>query len=153
MRNPAGFVWRTAENLLLKKWRDRPDEVPLSGNELDPALGLDEELMPERDRDALRAEAASRRRRRHGQPRSASRSWRPGAHRGRRRTGALPPYSPDLNPIELAWSKIKTALRAAGARTVEMLIAAINFIVGFVTPKDAAGWFKHSGVLPPPQPA
>lgn len=60
-----------------------------------------------------------------------------------------PPYSPDLNPIELAWSKIKTALRAAGARTVEMLIAAINFIVRSITPKDAAGWFKHSGALPP----
>ena len=60
-----------------------------------------------------------------------------------------PPYSPDLNPIELAWSKIKTALRAAGARTVEMLIAAIAFVVRFVTPRDAAGWFKHSGVFPP----
>lgn len=63
-----------------------------------------------------------------------------------------PPYSPDLNPIELAWSKIKTALRAAGARTVEMLVAAIHFIVRFITPMDAAGWFKHSGVLPSPQP-
>lgn len=60
-----------------------------------------------------------------------------------------PPYSPDLNPIEHAWSKIKTALRAVGARTVDLLIAAIAFVITFITPKDAAGWFKHCGVLPP----
>lgn len=60
-----------------------------------------------------------------------------------------PPYSPDLNPIEHAWSKIKTALRAVGARTVDLLIAAIAFVITLITPKDAAGWFKHCGVLPP----
>lgn len=58
-----------------------------------------------------------------------------------------PPYSPDLNPIELAWSKIKTGLRAFGARTVELLMDTIDMVAGEVTPSDAAGWFKHCGVL------
>ncbi|MCY0987993.1 IS630 family transposase [Nannocystis sp. ILAH1] len=49
-----------------------------------------------------------------------------------------PPYSPDLNPIELAWSKIKAALRGLGARTVPLLKAAICAVSGFVTPADAA---------------
>lgn len=59
-----------------------------------------------------------------------------------------PPYSPDLNPIELAWSKIKTALRGLGARTVAMLMAAILLAASYVSPADAAGWFKHCGVSP-----
>jgi transposase len=58
-----------------------------------------------------------------------------------------PPYSPDLNPIELAWSKVKSGLRSLGARTVELLLAAIHLVVGSITPKDAAGWFKHCGIL------
>ena len=63
-----------------------------------------------------------------------------------------PRYSPDLNPIELAWSKIKSKLRAIGPRTIEALLAAIYFVLGMITAKDAAGWFKHAGVLQP-QPA
>lgn len=58
-----------------------------------------------------------------------------------------PPYSPDLNPIELAWSKIKSALRALGQRSIALLTLAIYFVARNISPKDAAGWFKHSGVL------
>lgn len=57
----------------------------------------------------------------------------------------LPPYSPDLNPIEQAWSKLKGLLRSAGARTVEALHAALADVVDAVTPGDAAGYFRHAG--------
>ena len=57
----------------------------------------------------------------------------------------LPPYSPDLNPIERCWSKIKTALRAAKARTREALEAAIKQALLTVTESDARAWFKHCG--------
>ena len=54
----------------------------------------------------------------------------------------LPPYSPDFNPIEEAFSKIKGALRRAGARTREALIEAIGAISA-VTARDARGFFEH----------
>ncbi len=57
----------------------------------------------------------------------------------------LPPYSPDLNPIELCWSKIKTALRAAKARTFEGLLDALDNALGAVTTQDAQAWFAHCG--------
>ncbi len=57
----------------------------------------------------------------------------------------LPRYSPDLSPIELCWSKIKTALRAAAARTVEGLGAALDAAAAEVTADDAANWFGHGG--------
>jgi transposase len=57
----------------------------------------------------------------------------------------LPPYSPDLNPIEKMWSKLKSKLRAKGARTVEALEAAISEAFTAVTPGDAEGWFKSCG--------
>jgi transposase len=60
-----------------------------------------------------------------------------------------PPYSPDLNPIEHAWSKIKTFLRAFGARTVGLLMTAVALAASFITPSDAAGWFKHCNVVKP----
>lgn len=59
----------------------------------------------------------------------------------------LPPYSPDLNPIERCWSKIKTALRAAKARTREALDEAITLALATVTESDARGWFKHCGYV------
>lgn len=59
-----------------------------------------------------------------------------------------PPYSPDLNPIEHAWSKIKAQLRAFGARTVALLKSAIALAADRVTPQDALGWFQHSRVVP-----
>lgn len=57
----------------------------------------------------------------------------------------LPPYSPDMNPIERCWSKIKTFLRAAKARTREALEAAIKQALATVTESDARAWFKHCG--------
>ena len=59
----------------------------------------------------------------------------------------LPPYSPDLNPIERCWSKIKTALRAAKARTREALETAIKQAIAAVTESDARAWFKHCGYV------
>lgn len=57
----------------------------------------------------------------------------------------LPSYSPDLNPIEKMWSKIKSLLRGAEARTQEKLDEAISMAFSKVTPKDAAGWFASCG--------
>jgi transposase len=57
----------------------------------------------------------------------------------------LPPYSPDLSPIEPCWSKLKTALRKAKARTRPALDAAIAEAIGTVSHTDAWGWFKHCG--------
>ncbi len=57
----------------------------------------------------------------------------------------LPPYSPDLSPIEPCWSKLKTLLRAAQARTREALDAAIEYVLAAVTPSDVRGWFRHCG--------
>ena len=57
----------------------------------------------------------------------------------------LPPYSPDLNPIELMWSKVKNSLRTAEARTPEELQVAIASALAAVTSKDAVNWFAHCG--------
>ncbi len=57
----------------------------------------------------------------------------------------LPPYSPDLNPIEEAFSKIKQLVRKAGARTRDALDEAIGEALCAVTPEDAAGYFAHCG--------
>jgi transposase len=57
----------------------------------------------------------------------------------------LPAYSPDLNPIEEMFSKIKEFLRSAAARTVDALIGAIGDALRSVTPGDILGWFKHCG--------
>lgn len=55
----------------------------------------------------------------------------------------LPSYSPDLNPIEEAFSKVKGLLRKAGARTREALVEAIGRALSAVASEDAAGWFAH----------
>jgi len=57
----------------------------------------------------------------------------------------LPAYSPDLNPIEPMWSKVKGGLRAAEARTQPTLLAAVASNLGKVTSQDARGWFAHCG--------
>lgn len=57
----------------------------------------------------------------------------------------LPPYSPDFNPIEEMWSKIKQILRSLAARTFEGLIEAIGIAVKQVSLQDLAGWFIHCG--------
>jgi transposase len=57
----------------------------------------------------------------------------------------LPAYSPDLNPIEKMWSKIKQLLRSAEARTHPDLFHALTSALQKVTPQDAAGWFASCG--------
>ena len=57
----------------------------------------------------------------------------------------LPAYSPDLNPIEKMWSKVKQSLRSAEARTRHTLIKAIASALRSVTPQDARGWFASCG--------
>jgi transposase len=57
----------------------------------------------------------------------------------------LPPYSPDLNPIEKAWSKFKQFLRSAKARTKQTLDHAVTDALKTITPENAAAWFRHSG--------
>jgi transposase len=64
----------------------------------------------------------------------------------------LPSYSPDLNPIEEAFSKIKALVRKEGARVRETLVEAIGRALAAVTPEDAAGWFAHAGYWPQDQP-
>jgi transposase len=54
----------------------------------------------------------------------------------------LPPYSPDLNPIEKAWAKLKQLLRAARARTVDALEKAISDLLPAITTQDAQAWFR-----------
>jgi transposase len=57
----------------------------------------------------------------------------------------LPAYSPDLNPIEKMWSKVKSLLRGAEARTPDDLITAIGQALAMVTSQDALGWFTSCG--------
>lgn len=54
----------------------------------------------------------------------------------------LPPYSPDLNPIEKAWAKLKQLLRAVKARTAEALEQAIAELLPAIRPQDAQAWFR-----------
>ena len=54
----------------------------------------------------------------------------------------LPPYSPDLNPIEKAWAKLKQLLRAAKARTAEALEQVIAALLPAISPQDAQAWFR-----------
>jgi transposase len=63
----------------------------------------------------------------------------------------LPPYSPDLNPIELCWSKMKALLKKFEALTVAALDAAIARAAELVTPSDARGWFSHCGYSAQPE--
>ena len=62
----------------------------------------------------------------------------------------LPPYSPDLNPIESMWSKVKAFLRSVKARTFDALLDAIAAALRTITPQDAQGWFSLCG-YPAPQ--
>jgi transposase len=59
----------------------------------------------------------------------------------------LPPYSPDFNPIEKMWSKIKAFLRKAKARTWEALLAAIKAALEEVSDSDARNWFQSCGYI------
>ena len=57
----------------------------------------------------------------------------------------LPSYSPDMNPIEPAWAKVKSELRRVGARTAEALHQALGPALASVTARDASGFFRHAG--------
>ena len=61
----------------------------------------------------------------------------------------LPPYSSDFNPIELCWSKVKAALRAAKARTFEALLDALASALRSVSQMDIQAWFAHCGYTLP----
>jgi transposase len=61
----------------------------------------------------------------------------------------LPSYSPDLNPIEAAWAKVKSELRRVGARTAEALHRALGPALDAITARDASGFFRHAGYSRP----
>ena len=60
----------------------------------------------------------------------------------------LPPYSPDFNPIEMAFSKLKALLRKAAERTVEGLWDAIGRLIGLITPAESANFFTAADYEP-----
>jgi transposase len=64
----------------------------------------------------------------------------------------LPPYSPDLNPIEQVFSKVKWLLRKAEARTRESLIEAMGLALSAVSTRDVQGFFGHCGYRSMDQP-
>lgn len=80
-----------------------------------------------------------------------------GSHKGKavrqaiRSAGAklffLPKYSPDLNPIEQVFAKLKHLLRKEAARTVEAICTSIGRLLGTYTPQECANYFKNSGYL------
>ena len=61
----------------------------------------------------------------------------------------LPPYSPDLNPIELAFAKLKALLRATASRTVAALWQALGDALDAFTPAECAHYLAHAGYVPP----
>ena len=57
----------------------------------------------------------------------------------------LPPYSPELNPIEEAWSKLKHLLRRLSARSRDALLNGVVMLIDRITADDAHGWIRHAG--------
>lgn len=57
----------------------------------------------------------------------------------------LPKYSPDFNPIEMMWSKLKAFLRKMKARTYDKLMEALKLALEYITVDDISAWFKHDG--------
>lgn len=57
-----------------------------------------------------------------------------------------PPYSPEFNPIELAWSKLKTFMKTAKARARQALDNALAMAMDLITSEDARAWFRHCGI-------
>lgn len=57
----------------------------------------------------------------------------------------LPPYSPEFNPIEECWSKLKSLLRKARPRSRQAIDDAIRDLLDEIRPRDASGWFRHAG--------
>lgn len=64
----------------------------------------------------------------------------------------LPRYSPEFNPIERCWSKVKNHLRSQAARTLEVLQAAVAEAQPMITTENARGWFAHCGYGPARKP-
>ena len=60
----------------------------------------------------------------------------------------LPPYSPDFNPIEMAFSKLKALLRKAAARTRDALWEAVGSLIDAFTPQECANYFEAAGYEP-----
>jgi hypothetical protein len=95
------------------------------------------------------ADTAPGRRRRAGPSRCAQGQGRARGDRGRgRRLRYLPPYSPDLNPIEQAFAKLKALLRAAASRTVDTLWQALGHALDAFTPAECANYLAHAGYVP-----
>ena len=59
----------------------------------------------------------------------------------------LPPYSPDLSPIELCWSKLKEILRSAKTRTFDAFDETITMAINAITDENALNWFHHCGLF------
>ena len=59
----------------------------------------------------------------------------------------MPPYSPDLSPIELCWSKLKEILRPQGVRTSDALDEAITIAINLITDENSLNWFNHCGLF------
>lgn len=57
----------------------------------------------------------------------------------------LPPYSPDFNPIEQCWAKVKECLRTAKSRALDLLEKALTAAIAAITSENAIGWFRHCG--------
>ena len=74
----------------------------------------------------------------------------PGAIEAIEKAGAsavfLPPYSPDFNPIEIMWSKVKQSMRSSAARTFDGLCHAMKYAIHSVSSSDALGYFSHCGI-------
>jgi transposase len=60
----------------------------------------------------------------------------------------LPPYCPELNPIEYGWSKIKNFLKKKATRTKDQLSDAFSEALNIITPQDSQAYFKHCGLCP-----
>lgn len=61
-----------------------------------------------------------------------------------------PPYSPDMNPIEIAWAKLKSIVRSVRPSTLRELADGVARATDSITPADIAGWYRHCGYQPQP---
>src|SRR5262245_57980909 len=93
----------------------------------------------------LAPDAAARRHRNPGQSQLAQGRRRARDRRGARRQAALPRYSPDLNPIEQLFAKLKALLRKAAARTVEALWTAVATLLTAFSTDECANYFANAG--------
>src|SRR4051812_25150762 len=102
--------------------------------------------LPDLCREGSPADPSPRRYRRSGQSRQPQKQSRAPAYPLRRSQAVLPAkYSPDLNPIEQVFAKLKHLLRKAAARTVDAVCAAIGELLDAFTPEECANYLKNSG--------